>query len=322
MSKLKKIILAVMSLVVVLGIVVLGGMQFFIYNVGKECTEGLLFANEGIDTIAETQKVMLSRGIDVDVFENLHKGERLYIPAKEDYQIPATLFAIDGNKDNDTIILLHGQTGDRTSTYDVAEIFLDLGINILAIDQRDSGLSEFPYITFGHLEKKDLGYCIDYIKGMAVDKKIGVYGQSMGAATIGLYLGEEEAAEKVDFAIMDSSYDNMTSMLKWGMEEQGTEAPIEEVAEWCSDYMNKYYGFGLEDVDVVKAMMNNQVPTLVIQGLQDELCLPYMGEALYQAIPKTNNKSELWKIDVPHVLGIELVHDEYVEKISKFIKLQ
>lgn len=45
-------------------------------------------------------------------------------------------------------------------------------MNVLAIDQRDSGLSEFLYITFGYLEKDDLGYCVDYIETMARDKKI------------------------------------------------------------------------------------------------------------------------------------------------------
>lgn len=55
MSKFKKTIMVLISLAVVMGIIQVVGMRFFIYNVGKECTEGILFANECIDTIAETQ---------------------------------------------------------------------------------------------------------------------------------------------------------------------------------------------------------------------------------------------------------------------------
>lgn len=319
MTSIKKKIIVRLTIIVTAICLVIGiGIKLFIHNTGKEITEGMLYGNNGIDTIEETKKVMLEqRGIDVIKFEGKYAGERLHIEGPLNYQIPATFFTINNEKNNDAVILLHGQTGDRTSTYDAAKIFLELGFNVLAIDQRDSGISEFPYITFGHLEKNDLAHCVDFLKKLAPNKTIGVYGQSMGAATIGLYLGMNKT--EVNFAIMDSSYDNMTNMLAWGMAQRGIDAPIEVVAKWCSSYMEENFNFKLEDVDIVEAMSKNNTPTLIIQGNQDELCTPIMGEAIYNAIPKTNINSELWMIDAPHVSGIELMYDDYSAKLKSFI---
>jgi len=296
------------------------GSFIFRVQIGQDCTESMLHGNDGIDTIQNSKDEMKKRDINVDEFEKHYNAQRIFIPGKEDYQIPASLFVVDGIVDNDTIILLHGLTGDRTSTYDAAEIFLEMGMNVLAVDQRNSGISDFEYITFGHLEKDDLKVCVDYLKKLAPNKQVGCYGQSMGAATIGLYLGTTHAQEQIDFAIMDSSYDNMTSMLAHGLKERGQDIPIEEVAEWCSDYMMKKYNFRLENVDIVAAMENNlKVPTLIIQGERDTLCTPNMGKSIYNALPEENNKSELWSIDAPHVLGIVEKKEEYSSKLKEFL---
>jgi len=297
-------------------------LSYFIFSVhiGQDCTESMLYGNDGIDTIQNSKDEMKKRGIYVDEFEEKYNAQRIFISGKDDYQIPASFFAVDGIADNDTVILLHGQTGDRTSTYDAAEIFFGLGMNVLAVDLRNSGISDFEYITFGYLEKNDLLLCVDYIKKLAPNKQIGCYGQSMGAATIGLYLGTAHAQEQIDFAIMDSSYDNMTSMLAHGLKERGQDIPIEEVAEWCSDYMMKKYSFRLDNVNIVAAMENNlKVPTLIIQGERDTLCTPNMGKSIYSALPVENNESELWCIDAPHVLGIVEKKEEYSNKLKEFL---
>lgn len=316
----KKTIIKGVLAVLLIGILITGGALLqFCHSVGKSTTEAMLFGNDGIDTVQDSIQCMQELGIDVVQFEKDYKAQRFFIEGEEGYQIPVSLFAINGAEDNDTVILLHGQTGDRTTTYEVAAYFLRNGFNVLAVDQRDSGLSQFPYITFGYLESHDLQACVDYIRQIAPGKKIGVHGQSMGAATIGIYLGSKHANAYLDFAIMDSSYDNMSSMLKWGLEQRQVEAPLEFVEGCCSRYMASHYGFELEDVDIVKSMEHNFVPTLVIQGLKDELCLPYMGSAIYEAIPDENTKSELWEINCEHVSGAHVIPEAYEKKMMTFI---
>lgn len=315
----RKRIYIILIIFLALILVALGGWQLFRQSVGENSAKGMVYDNASHDTVTESIEGMKELGIDVIQYEKDYHAERLFIEGEDGYQIPVSLFALNGNKNQDTVILLHGETGDRTTTYEAAEVFLKNGWNVLAVDQRNSGLSEFPYITFGYLESRDLQSCVDYLEDVAPEKRIGAHGQSMGAATIGMYVGTEHAREHLDFAIMDSSYDNMTSMLKWGLEERGIDAPLPFVADCCSKYMKKHYGFTLEDVDIVKSMETNYVPTLVIQGTQDWLVLPYMGPEIYHAIPRENTKSMLWEIDCSHVEGVHVMPEEYEEKVLEFM---
>lgn len=296
------------------------GWQMFCYSVGKNSAEGMVYDNASHDTVKESIEGMLVLGIDVIQYEQDYKAQRFFIEGKDGYQIPVSLFALDGDTNRHTVILLHGETGDRTTTYEVAEIFLKNGWNVLAVDQRNSGLSDFPYITFGYLESQDLRACVDYIEKITSGKMIGAHGQSMGAATIGMYLGTAHAAKHLDFAIMDSSYDNMTSMLKWGLDNRKIEAPLDFVATCCSQYMKRHYDFTLEEVDIVKSMESNVVPTLIIQGTKDSLVLPYMGPQIYKAIPSSNTKSELWEINCGHVEGVHVMPEVYKAKVLEFIE--
>lgn len=287
--------------------------------VGKEVTMSLFERNKEVPYDAEYwKKDSLSYGVDTDKIAEKYHPEDIEIPDSKGYKIPGSYFVIDGNKDRDTAILLHGQSADRATMYDVAEVFLERGINVLAIDQRNSGKSVYPYITFGYLEKDDLRVTVNFVKHTAPDKKIILSGQSMGAATIGLYLGTEHSANNVDYAIMDSSYDNMSSMLKFGLEEKNSDIPFDYVAESVNKYMNSEFGFTMNDVDIVKSMKNNQVKTLIIQGSEDSLCLPYMGKDIYDAIPTTNK--QFWEVPYKHVESIKKDKVKYIETIEKFIE--
>lgn len=287
--------------------------------VGKEVTMSLFERNKDVPYDAEYwKKDDLSHGVDTDAIAEKYNPENIEIPSSTEYKIPASYFVIDENKDRDTAILLHGQSANRTTMYDVAEVFLEKGINVLAIDQRNSGESTYPYITFGYLEKDDLKAAVDFVKNTAPTKKIILLGQSMGAATIGLYLGTEHSADNVDYAIMDSSYDNMSSMLKYGLEEKESDIPFTYVADSVNQYMGKEFGFTMNDVDIVKAMRTNQVKTLVIQGTKDSLCLPYMGKAIYDAIPTTDK--QFWEVPYEHVKSIKKDKARYIETIEKFIE--
>lgn len=308
-----------LAVICTLLVAVIVGWQIFCYSVGKNSAEGIVYDNASHDTVQESIDGMLELGIDVIQYEKDYDAKRFFIEGEDGYQVPVSLFALDGEENRNTVILLHGETGDRTTTYEAAEVFLKNGWNVLAMDQRNSGLSDFPYITFGYLESRDLRACVDYLDEIAPGKTIGAHGQSMGAATIGMYAGTEHAANHLDFAIIDSSYDNMTSMLKWGLDNRGIQAPLPFVASCCSKYMKKHFGFLLEDVDIVKSMETNFVPTLVIQGTQDSLVLPYMGPAIYDAIPVSNTKSELWEIDCEHVEGVHVMPDAYETKVLEFI---
>lgn len=323
----KKIIIKVVAVVLILATVVAVGLKYYQNKIGKEIAEAMVYRNS-LDQYDEEywQEYKKKYNYEPEVILKNRNGEAISIKSSDDYEIPGTYFFHEKNikktMDENTAILVHGQSTDKTSIYDVAEVFLKNGYNVIAIDQRNSGESKFPYITFGWLEKEDLKTVVSYVKKQAPEKKIIAAGQSMGAATVALYSGTDHAEDNLDYAVVDSSYDSMYSMLVFGMKEIGIDVENKERMDFSinamNTYMKKAYGFKLEDVDIVKGIRTSTVPTLVIQGTKDTLTLPYMGKEIYEAIP--HSEKMYWEIPFDHTEGIKMLPQEYEEKVMELLR--
>lgn len=324
----KKFIIILTGTILILATVVVVGFNYYQTKIGKEITESMIYRNS-LDQYDDAYWQEYKQKYNYHPEEILKNREGISITISNDsnYNIPGTYFFHEGNiektTDANTAILIHGQSADKTSMYDTAELFLKNGINVLAIDQRNSGESTFPYITFGWLEKSDLETVVSYVKQQAPTKKIIAAGQSMGAATVALYSGTEHAANFLDYAIIDSSYDSMKSMLVFGMKEIGVDVDNKDTLDFSinamNNYMKKEYGFVLEDVDIVNSVQTNKVPTLVIQGTEDTLTLPYMGKSIYETIPHQNKI--YWEIPYGHTEGIKMLPQEYEQKIRELLNI-
>ncbi len=112
------------------------------------------------DTSEVTDSFWEKYGMDYDSFCNTYTIERLEITSTFDgHTIPADyIYALgaEGNKNHQTVILVHGLGGNRFSNYPLAEMFLQKGYNVLTYDQRSSNENTAPYTTFGYWEKYDL----------------------------------------------------------------------------------------------------------------------------------------------------------------------
>ena len=82
----------------------------------------------------------------------------------------------EGDKNNPTVILVHGLGGNRYTNYPLAEMFLQKGYNVLTYDQRSSNENTAQYTTFGYWEKYDLIDYIDYVYSHAPEQVIGIWG--------------------------------------------------------------------------------------------------------------------------------------------------
>lgn len=94
------------------------------------------------------------------------------IPVSHDsHDLPVDLiYANDtSDKNNDTVIIAHGNGNNRKCVYPYAEIFLENGYNVLCFDQRSQGKNKAKHTTFGYLDKYDLKDCAAYIKKESPD---------------------------------------------------------------------------------------------------------------------------------------------------------
>lgn len=316
MKKWKKIVLIIAALTVVLLTAAAGIMSYFI---GKSVAFGIVYQNEGVDTEENSIKHLEKAGFSLESFENTYKPEAVSFEAEDSNKVYAQYIKADGNADNNTAILLHGLGGDNKSMYPVAEIYLKNGWNVISVDQRASGKSESEFISFGYFERLDVRAAVRFAK-QYTDKKIAVHGQSMGAATAGLYAADCSDDVKADYIIMDSPYDSMKSMFLgvWHEMPESEGTPDGYVIA-CGDwYLKHKFGFTFDDADIVKKSADILIPTLIIQGTKDEMTVESMGDEVYKSIG--SEIKEIWKVDSDHIMSVLDFPEEYEETIMKFLK--
>ena len=274
MKKVKKL-----GIVLVI-LLVLGGIGFSIF-MGKEVFDG--FTN----TIPreETLKYAETYAGVFDVFAQGKDLEELVIPSRQkDHTIPGILIKKPGNKN--MAVLIHGLGGTKTSMPQIMDIFLNLGYNVLAIDQRNSGDNQAPYNTFGVLESLDILDAIQVAKNkMEEGGKLVLWGESYGGASAAMAAGRDDS--KIDALILESPLADSNDMLDQELKkiEKNQGIPVAYM-RWTGDLYTRYkLHFSLEDINACKWIQKASVPVLITNADQDKVTPIHMGEDLYKAIP-------------------------------------
>lgn len=266
-----------------------------------------------------------------EVLEQLQKDytvEELKIESSYDgHHIPADYVLANGNKDADTVILLHGYTCTRRTMPELEMDFLKKGYNVLAIDMAGAGENDCELSTYGAYEQYEVLDCVHYVrKEMSSDKKIILCGCSYGGGVAGVCLGNKEINTLVDAVILDCPVGDFRQNIIAHVE--GCEAVKDEalVAEYhvYFDELDRYaqmmYGFSLDDTCAAKCAKHTTLPVLIFTSKIDDNVPMEQPMAIYNAIPHEKKYIKIFD-NVPHVSGwcMEETRAEYQQIIDDFL---
>lgn len=315
MKKRKIFVLALVSVICILFLV-------FSAFLGVQVVAGStqLVTNEGTSGVSDS--FWEKYGLNYQEFCEQYQVERVEITSTFDgHMIPADyIMTKNGTTDNKTVILVHGLGGNRYTTYPKAEMFLEMGYNVLAYDQRSSNENLAEKTTFGYWEKYDLIDCIDYIRQKAPEQTLGVWGTSFGGATAGLAVGFLDTEKKVDFLILDCPVSSMEWMICETMGQMDMGIPAEYMT-WCGNIANKIMlGFSYQDADVPNALKDVDIPVLIMNSKVDDVTPEFMGRDIYEAIQ--GEHKYIWTVeDSKHAeLWIDY-NEEYREEVVKLLEM-
>ncbi|GAA0086547.1 alpha/beta hydrolase [Clostridium sp. CTA-7] len=296
----------------------IGGICYF---TGISVFSGSMqMVNNEATSIQKGEEYLEKHNFNLEEFEKEYKIEKVEIKSTlDDHIIPANLITKDGNKNLDTVILVHGMGGNRLTVYPIAKMFLKNGYNVLAYDQRSSGENTAQYTTYGYLESHDVKDSVKHIKGLIDEnKKLGVWGVSFGGATTGIYTGSEEANKDINFAILDSPISNMSYMISTQMESMDAGIPVGFMMFMGNIVTKAKLGFSYKDVNVCKYTSKANMPILIINSKSDEITPYFMGEDIYNSIQ--NSKKNIFTVEESeHGNAFSDFQDEYEKSVMEFI---
>lgn len=289
------------------------GVIFILFQfVSLFITYKLLFPKK--NSVEFTFQDQLSRGEVTSDFLKIQKTE---------FQIQSTLgyplsgFFIKG-KNKKTIIFCHGIAWTRMGMIKYMDLFLKEGWNIIAYDHRGCGDSGGGTPSFGFFEKQDLSQIVEYSKTLFKDSKVfGLYGESMGAATILQY---SKTASNIDFIVAVCPFTNLEKLICFHL--LALPKFLQSLVLYFVDkYISIIGGFSISEVKPGFDALETRIPILLAHGTVDRVTPFSMSEEFYKTRKEKAYTEFFIGENSGHTPGIYLDHKQEFEKILfRFLK--
>lgn len=214
------------------------------------------------------------------------------------------------------IICAHGYRSCAKGEFRyIAKFLHDSGFNVLLVNHRACGESEGKYLTFGYKESQDLLLWVQFLNDrFGEDIAIGLYGISMGCATITMLCGNGDLPDNVKFAIADCGYTTAKDEFSYNLKKA-------HIPDWLilnsTDFINqKLSGCSFDDMSPLDAVKNSKVPTLFVHGGNDDFVPTSMVYRLFDACPAP--KDLFIANGAGHAESYQRCTDEYEKKFTEF----
>ncbi len=195
-----------------------------------------------------------------------------------------------------TVILLHGQTDNRTGMLGYAKLFMRNGYNALLPDLRAHGASDGELATYGYLEADDVHRWVDWVMDRQPGGHVFGLGESMGAAILLQSLTVESrfcavVAEAPYATLREIAYDRLSQ--RYGHSTWPGRYALRPILELSFIYERLRYGVDLGQVSPERAVGRARTPVLLIFGAHDDNTPPRHARRIHEANP---DRVTLWEI--------------------------
>lgn len=197
-----------------------------------------------------------------------------------------------------------------------SQLSLDMGHNLLLVDQRAHGKSEGRTISFGILERQDVLNWVYYaLERFGPETEILLYGVSMGGAAV-VMASDLELPPNVKGIVADCPFANpMEIILEVARKRQ---MPVALVRPFVYLGAKLYGGFDLRETDAIRAAKNTKVPILILHGEADKFVPCAMSRRIAEA-----NPSKVTYCAFPgaeHGLSFLTDPEKYRNTVEEFVK--
>lgn len=219
---------------------------------------------------------------------------------------------------NHVMLLVHGFQVQQAMMWFNLPFFLPHGYDCVTVDLRTAGLSEGVGInTMGYNEAKDVAEVCKWIrKEYGDDVVLGLYGQSMGSATIMQYSSSDP---NLGFIIEDCGYASLKGTIK------NIHDRFLKFVDWDEFYKKavKYAtvdGITYNDVEPIESVrkLDPDIPMMILHSIPDAYIVIENADLIYEA---KRGKKEIHKYTLaPHSASFFMHPLQYKRDIDAFFK--
>lgn len=219
-------------------------------------------------------------------------------------------------KTTKTVVVVHGYGSASKFMGSYIKMFHQAGYNVLAPDNRSFGMSQGKYAGYGWKDRKDLANWIKMINQKnGTHSQVGLFGVSMGAATVMYTLGEK--LQNVKFAIADCGYTTISGELDYQLKDMFG-LPSFPIVPTASLYADALAGYNFYQASTKDTLKRSKVPLYVIHGSKDTF-VPTSNA--YKNYDYAQGPKKLWIVKgAGHAQAYQVAGDKYVTNTTDFAK--
>lgn len=240
------------------------------------------------------------RDFEVNGLSGTLRGEVIFNPAH--------------NARNKVVIICHGHTWNRINSVKYAQIFYNLGYNVIIYDHAYFGLSDGKFTTLGDRERRDLSNVVDYARQtFGNDAIVGLHGESMGAVTVLCELG---VRSDIDFVIADCAFSDTVKYYRQ-LCVKVTHLPGFPIVDIANAMSKRKFGYNFYAVAPIKDVRSSIAPVCFIHGASDKFIRPQHSKDMYAASGNPLSELHLFQ-HAGHARSYHADNIRYAQIISEF----
>lgn len=252
-----------------------------------------------------------------NIWWNTRETEPVEIMSFDGLRLRGGYLPAEGGNADRIALVVHGHLCCAGEEGFISKMFHDGGYDVLAIDQRSHGKSDGSTITMGRSEATDAVEWMRYIADRFPEKKIVVYGASMGGNTV-LRTVDRILPKQVVCVIDDCGYARADEAIMMALKHDYPGLVFKSAVNGvCNLFYRAHQGQSIKKTDASGPVSRAKVPVLFIHGTDDAIVNCDDSRRLYSLHP--GKKKLIINDGVKHNCSFFADRERYTQEVMDFI---